>query len=69
MSSASWGPPNKPMKLTGRLGRPQLTGKALRGRQRTRLSKIGEVAALFRYPVKPMSSELLAVADLGRHES
>ncbi len=29
--------------------------------------KIGEVEALFRYPVKSMSGELLEVADLGWH--
>ena len=29
--------------------------------------KVGEVAALFRYPVKSMSGELLEVADLGWH--
>src|SRR4030065_37974 len=29
--------------------------------------KVGEVEALFRYPVKSMSGELLEVADLGWH--
>ena len=29
--------------------------------------KIGEVEALFRYPVKSMSGELLEVAELGWH--
>jgi uncharacterized protein YcbX len=29
--------------------------------------KIGEVAALFRYPVKSMRGETLEVADLGWH--
>ncbi|HWW94286.1 MAG TPA: MOSC N-terminal beta barrel domain-containing protein, partial [Vicinamibacteria bacterium] len=31
------------------------------------LIKIGEVEALFRYPVKSMSGEPLEVADLGWH--
>ena len=47
---------------TGAAGHP--------GVRRTPLNmpmKVGEVAALFRYPVKSMSGELLEVADLGWH--